>query len=110
VGTKVPAWETSGEPAEEVLDITSPYDAFCLFLTDEFIDTAVEESKKYAISKGAGKVGTKVLLSGYNRLLSEKMYWEDSPDSLDRVQEGPVGTLHPGCRRDQLEPCTQKPP
>ena len=73
-------------------------------LTDEFIDTAVEESRKYAISKGAEYKGMAVipdifkvtcgiiLLSGYNRLPSEKMY---SPDSLDRVQEGLVRTLHP---------------
>ena len=73
-------------------------------LTDEFIDTAVEESRMYAISKGAEYKGMAVnpytfkvtcgiiLLSGYNRLPSEKMY---SPDSLDRVQEGLVRTLHP---------------
>ena len=94
--------------SQQVQGIQTPEDAFRLFLPDSFVQYSVEESKKYGISKGMQHKAAKVnedtflcsvgviLLSGYNRLPSRRMYWEQSPDTYSQI-------VSKNIRRDELE-------
>ena len=77
-----------------VQSLKSPYEVFRLFIPDEFIDLAVYESKQYGMQKGYANKAAMVtsdtflcsigviLLSGYSRLPSKKMYWQCCPDTF----------------------------
>ena len=69
----------------------SPTDLFELFFDDEVMGYICQQTYKYAMEKGAERwddVDVEelrcffgiLLLSGYNRLPSRKMYWEEAPD------------------------------
>ena len=92
VGTNVSDWNESECQdnhfhSERVQGVETPLDCFKLFLSDEFIDLTVEESKKYAQQNNQPRKVDKVthdtvwatmaiiLMTGYNSVPSRRMYW-----------------------------------
>ena len=100
VGSKIPS--VFDPPANEyesdrVQNCKSPYEFYRLFMSDEFIEEVVNQSKQYAISQGYPGKGDRVtkdtmltcqavmFLSGYNRVPARKMYWQESPDTYSHM-------------------------
>lgn len=76
-------------------ETTSAAQSFELFFDDEFIEFIVTESNRYALHKNcpdpnitAGEVRcflAILILSGYNKLPSKRMYWEKSDDVQNKL-------------------------
>ncbi|KAK3882653.1 hypothetical protein Pcinc_001907 [Petrolisthes cinctipes] len=87
-------------------DIKNPVDCIKLFWTDEWIEELCEQSKLYASQKSLPsdhvtpeklKVFITVLvISGYNKLPSRRLYWSESPDVFNQL-------ISESIRRDAFE-------
>ena len=97
VGTNVSDWNESECQdnhfhSERVQGVETPLDCFKLFLSEEFIDLTVAESRKYAQQQNQPRKVDKVthdtvwatmaiiLMSGYNCVPARRMYWAQKPD------------------------------
>ena len=99
VGSKIGEFDPppNDSNSEEVKNIKSPYDAWRLFLPDEFIEVVLEQSRIYAHQEGFGRKAAEMtkdnllcvlavmLLSGYNILPDKRMYWERQPDCYNEL-------------------------
>ncbi|KAK4292665.1 hypothetical protein Pmani_034582 [Petrolisthes manimaculis] len=87
-------------------DIKNPEDCTKLFWTDEWIEELCEQSKLYASQKSLPsdhvtpeklKVFITILvISGYNKLPSRRLYWSESPDVFNQL-------ISESIRRDAFE-------
>ena len=100
VGSKI---LTTFQPPENQADsdlvksCKSPYHFYRLMQPESHIQQVVEQSKMYAHQQGHPSKAALVnvdtmmcsqavmLLSGYNKLPSKRMYWEESPDSFNKL-------------------------
>ena len=97
VGTNVSDWNESECQdnhfhSERVQGVETPLDCFKLFLSEEFIDLTVAESRKYAHQQNQPRKVDKVthdtvwatmaiiLMTGYNCVPARRMYWAQKPD------------------------------
>ena len=111
VGSKVIEWDNCSDNlyhSETVQGVKNMLDCFKLFLTDEFIQNTVTESKKYAQQTNQPRKGEKVtvdsvwatmgiiLLSGYNSVPNRRMYWAQKPDLYNALVANAI-------RRDTCE-------
>ena len=99
VGSKIPDFAPNMNEfdSELVNNCCSPLEYYQLFQNEDFINSVVEESRRYAIKIGqeskiphitAKNIYTSqaiMLLSGYNKLPNRKMYWEESPDTYSNI-------------------------
>ena len=78
-------------------DSETPYDFFCLFVSDEFVDKITASSKLYAAKKNrpdeAAKINSNsmrvthaiMFLTGYLTPANRRMYWEKRPDTMNTM-------------------------
>lgn len=90
---------------EEVTDEDDVLSAFKMFFDEKMLDKIIEETNRYAEQKNDAVRVTRnemlvvlgiILFSGYRRVPSTRMYWEEQPDvSCDLVKDA--------IRRDRFE-------
>ena len=110
VGSKVKNFEPNANQfdSEEVKSCKSPYQYWRLFTSDNFMQEIVSQSKTYAHQKGKARSASEVnvdsllcleavmLLSGYCKVPNRRMYWQDRPDTHNKLVANSI-------RRDQVD-------